>query len=101
MLGNDALERATLVAAEGCRTGHLHEVGDTGAVVLLDAAVEFDERPAEMLREHSPERGFSRAAQPDERDPPPTVGAARESDASLDHLRERRPFRLWNLRDEI
>ena len=101
MLGNDALERATLVAAEGCRARHLHEVGNAGAVIRLDAAVDLDERPAEVLREHAPERGFSRAAQPDQRDPPPAVGAARERDARFDHLRERRPFALRHLRDEI
>jgi hypothetical protein len=54
-----------------------------------------------VLREHAPERGFSRAAQADQRDPPPAVGAARERDARLDYLRERRPFALRHLRDEI
>ena len=63
------------MAAEGCGAGHLDQIGNAGAVVLLDRAVELDERPAEMLREHAPERRFAGAAQTDQRDAPRAVGA--------------------------
>ena len=38
LLGDDALERAPLVAAERRRAGHLDQIGNAGAVILLDDA---------------------------------------------------------------
>ena len=64
------------MAAECCRASHLDQVGNAGAVILLDHAVEFDERPAEMLRQHAPERRFAGAAQADERDAPAALGVS-------------------------
>ena len=86
-VGDDAIERAALMAAEGRGAGHLDQIGNAGAVILLDGAVEFDERPAEMLRQHAAERRFAGAAQTDQRDAPRPVGAAR-------HAR-RAPRSLW------
>ena len=58
------------MAAEGRRAGHLDQIGNAGAVILLDQPVELDERPAEMLRQHAPERRLAGAAQTDQRDAP-------------------------------
>ena len=66
--GNNAIERIALVAPEGRHAGHLDQIGDTGAIILGDAAVEFDERPIEVLRQHSAERRLAGATQTDKRD---------------------------------
>jgi hypothetical protein len=57
--GDDAIERTALVPAEGRRAGHLDQIRNPGAVVVLDDAIELDEGPAEMLREHAAQRRFA------------------------------------------
>ena len=99
--GDDAIERAALVAAERGGAGHLDQIGNAGAVILLDQPVELDERPAEMLRQHPAERRLAGAAQADQRDAPRAVGAARPRHAGLDLLGERRQFALRHLRQQI
>ena len=89
------------MAAEGGRAGHLDEIGNAGAVILLDQPVELDERPAQMLRQHAPERRLAGAAQADQRDAPRAIGAARPRQARLDVLGERRQFALRHLRQQI
>ena len=84
--GDDALERAPLMAAERGGAGHLDQVGNAGAVILLDDAVELDERPAEMLRQHAAERRLAGAAQTDQRDAPRPVGAGGARHARLDQF---------------
>ena len=99
--GDDAIERAALMAAEGRRAGHLDEIGNAGAVILLDQPVELDERPAQMLRQHAAERRLAGAAQADQRDAPRAVGAARPRQAGLDIFGKRRQFTLRHLRQQI
>ena len=77
VLGDHALQRAALVPAEGRRAGHLDQIGNAGAVILLDAPIELDEGPTEMLRQHPAERRLAGAAQADERNAPGAVGTAR------------------------
>ena len=72
------------MAAERRGAGHLDQIGNAGAVILLDDAVELDERPAEMLRQHAAERRLAGAAQTDQRDAPRAVGAGGARNARLD-----------------
>ena len=99
--GDDALERAPLMAAERGGAGHLDQVGNAGAVIFLDDAVELDERPAEMLRQHASERRLAGAAQADQRDTPRPVGAGGARNTRLDQLGELRQLAFRHLRDKI
>jgi hypothetical protein len=67
---DDTLEAGALVAAEGREPGDLDQIRDARAVILLDQAVELDERTAEMLGEAAAERRLAGAAQADQREPP-------------------------------
>ena len=87
------------MAAERGGAGHLDQIGNAGAVIFLDDAVELDERPAEMLRQHAPERRLAGAAQADQRDAPRPVGAGGARNARLDQLGEFRQFAFRHLRE--
>ena len=101
MRGDDTIERAALLAAERSGAGHLDQVGNAGAVILLDDAIELDEGPAEMLREHPPERRLAGAAQPDQRNAPGAIGAAGKRDPRFDQLGQLRQFAFRHLRQQI
>ena len=101
VLGEEPLQRAALVTAERRGARHFDEVGDAGAVILRDAAVELDERPAEMLRQHAPERGLAGATQADESNAPRPVGAGALGDARRNFLGERGQLARRHLRQQI
>jgi hypothetical protein len=83
---DDTLEAGALVAAEGREPGDLDQIRDARAVILLDQAIELDERTAEMLGKARPERRLAGAAQADQRNPPRTVGRSVPLGAPLDQL---------------
>ena len=99
--GDDAFERATLMAAEGGGAGHLDQIRNPRAVILFDDAIELDERPAEMFGKLLAERRFAGAAQPDQRDALRPVGLSRPCDARLDQFGQRRQFAFRHLREQI
>ena len=77
------------------------QIGNAGAVIVLDAPVELDEGPAEVPGEHAPERRLAGAAQADKRDAAAAVGAGGARQARFDVPNERRQFTRRNLRQQI
>src|SRR5262249_56247436 len=59
VLLDDALEAGALMATEGCEPSHLDEIGNGRAVVLLDPAIELDERTAERTGETAAQGRFT------------------------------------------
>src|SRR2546430_6348356 len=64
-----SLEAAPLIAPIAGLPVKEKDLRETGACLALDLAVELDKGRAQRLGELGAERGFARAAQPDERDP--------------------------------
>ena len=62
MFGDDTFQAGVFVTAEGRKPADLDQIGDARAIILLDQAVELDERTAEMLGKTPAERRFSRSA---------------------------------------
>ena len=65
---HDALQRLTLQPAIAFLAVERHDVGDGHAALLLDVAIEFDERKRQRGAEPAPERRFAGAAQTDQAD---------------------------------
>ena len=65
---NDPLQRRSFLAAEGREAGDLDDIGKTRAIVLLDHAVELDERHGKRASKATPERRFARTPQADQGD---------------------------------
>ena len=101
VLGNDTIQRIALLAAERRRAGHLDQIGDARAIIFLDPAVEFDERPIEMLRQHSAERRLAGAAQTDQRDALAAIRTAAHAHARGKLLGQGRQFLFRHLRQQI
>ena len=89
VLRDNAFEADAFMALEGGDAGHFDQQRDARAVLLLDHAVELDERHAELFGQHAAERGFTRAAQADQRNPPGAVGRGGAIDLALDHVGNR------------
>ena len=92
VLVDDAFEASALVAAEGCKSSHLDQIGNARPVVLLDEPVELDKRAAERIGKTAAQRRFAGAAQPNERDPTPTIDLHVLRSAALDQLGKRGKF---------
>src|SRR6516165_5357809 len=73
---NDPLESCSFLPAKRRETRDLNEIGEAGAIVLLDDAVELDERYGERPGEAAPERRFARTPQTDQGDAARAVALA-------------------------
>ena len=93
VLVDDAFEAGALVAAEGREPGHLDQIGNARAVVLLDQAVELDEGAGELIGKTPSQRRLAGAAQPDERDAPRAVGRDMPGGVTFDQLGQRGKLR--------
>src|SRR6202043_479493 len=62
------LERGAFHAAERRLAEHLENLGQRHAALMLDLAVELDERRVDRLAEQVAKRRLAAAAQPDQRD---------------------------------
>ena len=94
-------QRAPLMAAERGGAGHLHQIRNAGAVTFFDEPIEFDEWPAEMLRQHPPQRRFAGAAQADQRDATAAVGMFGARYTRFDVFDERGQIGLRHLPQQI
>src|SRR4029453_13509231 len=101
VLVDDALEARALVAAEGREPRHLDQIGNARAVVLLDQAVELEERAGERLREHLAERGLAGPTQPDEPDPARAIAGVIRAGAALDQLGDGGELGLRQAPDQV
>src|SRR6185437_17032237 len=80
-------ERAALIAAIGGLAVEIKNLAQRRAGDALDLAVKFDERHAEVFRQHRAERRFAGATQTDQRD----ALAAFMRGLAAEHRAERTP----------
>ena len=94
-------QRGLLHAAKAFLAVQRDDLGDREPVLRLDLLVELDKAPADLLRQHPPERGLAGAAQADQRDAGERGAAWRQRAAAGEHVLGLRDLARRRLAQEI